>query len=473
MLLLFLIVPLTGLILLNLLSKKAAQGSAFGFAFLIMISQMVLSLLIGSSMLNKDMDLFGSFFLIKLTANPYSVLMLFTIGLVSAVALVVGKCSNEGDNYKFNNLILIVLMGMNGVVMVNDLFSLYVFLEITAVTSFILIVLYKKRNALEGSFKYLIMSAIATVLMLMAISLIILTVGSLNYSDINLYVAKLGGSLPFPVMAAFVMFVSGLSIKAGLMPFHGWLPDAYMSAPSSVSVLLAGIVTKIVGVYTMLIVFQNVFASDKRFGTILMIFGCFSIVFGAILAIGQKDFKRMLAYSSISQVGYIILGIGIGTPLGILGAVFHFFNHASFKTLLFVNATAVEKQTGTRQLDKLGGLASKMPVTGGTSVVAFLSAAGIPPLAGFWSKLIIIIAAWQALEYSFAIIAIFASVLTLAYFLVLQRRVFFGELGEGFQEVKEVCAGIKVVEIVLASIIVGVGILFPFIFDFIKSLGLL
>jgi multicomponent Na+:H+ antiporter subunit D len=140
-------------------------------------------------------------------------------------------------------------------------------------------------------------------------------------------------------------------------------------------------------------------------------------------------------------------------------------NHAIFKSQLFANAAAVEKQTGTRDMDKLGGLASKMPVTGGTSIVAMLSISGIPPLAGFWSKLLIIIALWQSAYYSYAFIAVVASVITLAYFLSFQRRVFFGKLAEGLENVKEAKFGLVLPALILALLTILIGIFFPLVLD--------
>jgi multicomponent Na+:H+ antiporter subunit D len=246
------------------------------------------------------------------------------------------------------------------------------------------------------------------------------------------------------------------------MPFHGWLPDAYASAPSAVSVLLAGIVTKTVGVYTLIRVVNSVFGANEALKWVLMAVGAFSIVLGALGAMGQKDFKRMLAYSSISQVGYIILGFGCGTALGFAGAVFHLFNHAIFKSLLFVNAAAVEKQAGTRDMDKLSGLAAGMPLTGTTSIIASLSAAGVPPLAGFWSKLIIIIALWTSGHYGYAAIAVLVSLITLTYLLSMQRRVFFGLPTSGMARVTEAPLAITLASVLLAALIVAVGLFFPY-----------
>lgn len=194
---------------------------------------------------------------------------------------------------------------------------------------------------------------------------------------------------------------------------------------------------------------------------ILTAIGILSMVVGVLLAIGQWDFKRLLAYHSISQVGYIILGISLGTPLGILGGIFHLVNHSVFKSLLFLNSGAVEYATGTRDLHKLGGLRQKMPVTAATSLIASMSIAGIPPFNGFWSKLIIVTACIQASHYWSAGWAVFASIITLASFLKIQKYVFFGQPSPEIaqSEIKEVPASMLIPMIFLAVLCVLMGLL--------------
>jgi multicomponent Na+:H+ antiporter subunit D len=299
--------------------------------------------------------------------------------------------------------------------------------------------------------------------MLLSISILLMAAGSTSFAAIGNAVRQSSGN-PL-VLFAVGVFICGLFIKGGLVPFHGWLPAAYSAAPAAVSVLLAGIATKASGIYALIRLTTSVFTGNDSIGQILLLVGVISILTGAFAAIGQNDFKRMLAYSSISQVGYIILGLGCGTPLGIVGAVFHLFNHSIFKTLLFVNSAAVEKQSGTTDMNKLGGLGARMPVTSATSLIAFLSTAGVPPLAGFWSKLIIVIALWQNDLRVYAVIAVLASILTLAYLLLMQRKVFFGILGEGLQNVREAGFGIVLPASVLAAITVIVGVFFPLMFN--------
>ncbi len=341
--------------------------------------------------------------------------------------------------------------------------SLYVFLEITAVASLILIVIEKGRAAFEGAFKYMVLGAVATSLLLSGLALLFIVAGGTSFEAVAAVLAE--GKTSQLELVAVALFLSGLAIKAGLVPFHGWLPDAYSSAPAPVSVLLAGIVTKTTGVYTLIRLVSAVFGYPERVRPVLLAVGLLSIVAGALLALGQKDLKRMLAYSSVSQVGYIVLGLAAGTKLGLAGAVFHLFNHAIFKTLLFVNSAAVEEQAGTRDMDKLGGISSRMPVTGTTSVIALLSTAGVPPFAGFWSKLFIVIAVWQSGHPAFAAASVLASVLTLAYFLSMQRRVFFGQLAASCTSLREANAWGLIPALLLAAITVAVGLSVPWLFD--------
>ena len=259
-----------------------------------------------------------------------------------------------------------------------------------------------------------------------------------------------------------VLFIMGFGLKAALVPFHAWLPDAHPSAPAPISAMLSGVLIKSLGVYTLCRIFYNVIGINSSLSLVLMVLGTLSMVIGVFLAIGQWDFKRLLAYHSISQIGYVILGIGLGTPLGIIGGLFHLFNHSVFKSLLFLNSGAVEYATGTRDLKKMGGLITKMPITGATSLVASMSIAGIPPFNGFWSKLIIIIAAVQANHLGYAFWAVLASILTLASFTKVMKYAFFGELRNRWSEVKEVPFFMKIAMVILALICVVGGVLLIF-----------
>jgi multicomponent Na+:H+ antiporter subunit D len=261
------------------------------------------------------------------------------------------------------------------------------------------------------------------------------------------------------VYFAATLFLVGFGLKAALVPFHAWLPDAHPSAPAPISAMLSGVVIKTLGVYALVRVLFDVLGLGdvQSILTTLMVLGTISMIVGGFLAIGQSDMKRMLAYSSISQIGYVVFGIGIGTRLGILGALFYLICHAVFKSLLFLNSGAVVYSTGNRNLTKMGGLGRRMPVTGVTSLIASLSISGIPPFAGFFSKLIIIVAAVQAGHVVFAILAVLVSIITLAYYLKMQRMAFFGALGAAWEKAKEAPVLMCISMVILAVLCLALG----------------
>jgi len=299
---------------------------------------------------------------------------------------------------------------------------------------------------------------VASAFIVLGIALLFGATGALSFDGVALGLQSLDQKYLAGICAAF--FVFGFGLKAALVPFHAWLPDAHPSAPAPISAALSGLLIKVSGVYALARIFLNVFGLTPALSTVLMYLGVISMVTAALLALGQRDFKRMLAYSSISQIGYIILGIGLGTPLGILGGLFHLVNHALAKSLLFLNSGSVQMATGTRNLDEMGGLGKRMPVTAATTVVGSLSIAGVPPLNGFWSKLIIVVALIQAGHWGFALLAILASVLTLWYYLLIQRRAFFGKLNERWQAVHEAPFWMTASTVVLALVCLAVGVLF-------------
>jgi multicomponent Na+:H+ antiporter subunit D len=455
-------------LVLNLLPKKTAETLDFWCGLALTVISGVYVLTASQSTWITGFDPVNRVLHWGIVPSDLSAVMFVSIALVVFSAFWVGRYLFDDENRRFifNNLLLLCMVGMNGVVFSQDLFTLYVFLEIVAASSFILIALEKTKAGLEGAFKYVLLSAIATVLLLSSIALLFTICGGLDYHTIRtcLTSGQLGPGASRFALFAVCLFVAGLFIKGGMVPFHGWLPDAYSSAPTAVSVLLGGIVTKAAGVFTLIQVARNVFVLEGP-SPILLIIGTVSIAVGAFAALGQKNFKRMLAYSSISQIGYIVVGLGSANVIGVAGAIFHLFNHSVFKTLLFVNAAAVEKQSGTVDMDKLGGLSNKMPVTGFTSVLAFLSTAGVPPLSGFWSKLLIVLGVWQSGSPVVAGIAILFSLVTLAYFLSMQRRVFFGKLAAGLEEIREANFWALVPAIVLAVITLVLGLTFPWLFN--------
>ena len=211
--------------------------------------------------------------------------------------------------------------------------------------------------------------------------------------------------------------------------------------------------------YALCRVIFNIIGFNSVTSSILVALGIISMAVGVLLAIGQWDLKRLLAYHSISQIGYVVLGIGLGTPLGIFGGLFHLFNHSIFKSLLFLNSGAIDYATGTRDLREMSGLKEKMPVTANTNFIASMAIAGIPPFNGFFSKLIIIFACVQKGCWGYALAAVIGSILTLASFMKVQKFAFLGELKEKYKSIKEVPWVMKFSMVSLAVICILGGIL--------------
>lgn len=385
--------------------------------------------------------------------------MLVTVNLVSFLVTLysISYMKRFTDKHRFYTLFMLMLAGMNGIIVTGDLFNLFVFLEIASIASYALVAFGTEAEELEASFKYAVMGTVASSFILLGIALLYSFTSTLNMADISLSLSGKPGGLMVNFVA--VLFLMGFGLKAAVVPFHAWLPDAHPSAPAPISAMLSGVFIKTLGVYALCRVFFNVLGMGDKILFILVILGLVSMIVGAILAIAQHDIKRMFAYSSISQIGYIMLGFGIGTPLAILGGLFHLFNHAIFKSLLFLNSGAIEYTTGTRDLKRLGGLSRQLPITGYTSLLGSMSISGIPPLAGFWSKLIIIMAAIEAGHLGAATIAIIISIITLAYYLKFIGFTFFGESKQPQLKIKEVPWAMRLPMVVLAVICVMAGLL--------------
>jgi multicomponent Na+:H+ antiporter subunit D len=396
---------------------------------------------------------------ISMLLDGFTAFMLVTVNLVAfAISIyAVNYMEKFTSKWKFYTLFLLMLGGMNGVIITGDIFNLFVFLEIASVASYALVAFGTERHELEAAFKYAVMSTIGSLFILIGIVFLYSYTSTLNMADMaNILAHKPVSNV---IIMVNVLFIMGFGLKAALVPFHAWLPDAHPSAPAPISAMLSGVLIKSLGVYTICRLFFNVIGVHPVVKSVLLFLGALSMVIGVFLAIGQWDFKRLLAYHSISQIGYVILGIGLGTPLGILGGIFHLLNHSVFKSLLFLNSGAIEYTTGTRDLKEMGGLSQKMPVTGSTNLIASMSIAGIPPFNGFWSKLIIIVAAVQAGRFGYAFWAVLASVLTLASFMKVMKYAYYGKLKSKLESVREAPAFMVLSMVFLALVCVIGGVL--------------
>jgi multicomponent Na+:H+ antiporter subunit D len=384
------------------------------------------------------------------------------IGFLSAFYSISYIKRYTAGNY-FYALFCLMIAGMNGVVISGDLFNIFVFLEISVISSYALVAFGVEKNELEASFKYQVLGGIASFLILFGIGFIYWKTKTLNIADIK--EAFSNGYNRKYYLFVQILILSGFGLKAAMIPFHAWLPDAHSSAPSPISAMLSGVFIKAVGIYVIIRLFFNMFTVSEGMAILITTLGTLSMVIGVFLAIGQWDIKRLLAYHSISQMGYVMLSVGIGmivvsrggrpevAALAISGGIFHLINHAAFKGLLFLNAGAIEYTIGTRDLKEMGGLSKSMPVTSATSFAASMSISGIPPFNGFFSKLIIIIAAIMARFYLLAVLAVIVSIVTLASFLKFQRYAFFNKTDDKKNQlIKEVPFPMKFSMVVLSII---------------------
>jgi multicomponent Na+:H+ antiporter subunit D len=460
---LFVILPLGGAFLVSILGKRV---KAFPDIFSNIITSLLLALSIYSVSLVKasgvlvyKVGMWAPPAGISMVIDGLSSFMLLTVNLIAFFIMLYS--SNYMEKYtkkwKFYTLFLLMLTGMEGVLIAGDLFNLFVFLEIGSVASYALVAYGTEAEELEASFKYLIMSSLGSIFVLLGVALIYGYTSTLNMADIASTLIQKGPGKIVPFVS--VLFLMGFGLKSALVPFHAWLPDAHPAAPAPVSAMLSGVLIKALGVYALMRIFFNIIGATPTLLSVLMFLGAVSMVVGVFLAIGQWDFKRLLAYHSISQIGYVILALGLGTPLGIFGGLFHLFNHSVFKSLLFLNSGAIEYSIGTRDLKHMGGLREKMPVTADTSLIASMSIAGIPPFNGFWSKLIIILATVQAGHFVYALFGAIASIMTLASFMKVQKFAFFGKLNDMYKNVKEVPVFMRVSMIMLALICIVGGFL--------------
>lgn len=471
---LFVAIPMAAAFLIPLLSK-VWQGFADILANMAAAALLGLSVLGlayvagGTSPLVYYMGGWAPALGITLVFDSLTALVVLAVNIIGVTALLfaVRYIDSYTGRWKFFTLFMLVLVGLNGVAISGDMFNLFVFIEISAVASYALVAFGADFDELEAGFKYMVIGEIGGTAILLAIALLYARVSSLNMAVVSQALAA-GGRTPlfWFIVATFLL---GFAIKMAMVPFHAWLPDAHPSAPAPVSALLSGAFIKVLGVYAMCRVLFNVFgltrANAPQFFNLLIGFGVVSVIVGGLLAYSQKDQKRLLAYSSISQIGYILIGLGIGNYWGIVGALFHVLAHALSKGLLFLTAGSIERQTGTRDLDKLKGLERTMPATAWSYLLGAFSLAGLPPFAGFFSKVLIILGALSARMYWLAIFAALFSVVTLGYLVRVANKAIFSRPGVEPTPAKESPATMVVAMLILVALSLAAGIGFRPLLD--------
>ena len=321
---------------------------------------------------------------------------------------------------------LLCFDGLLGITQTGDIFNLFVFLEISSLSSYALISMGQNRRALTAAYQYLIMGTIGATFLLIGIGLVYSETGTLNMLDLN---TRLQGIYDQrTVHTAFAFMLVGISLKLALFPLHLWLPNAYTYAPSAITVFLAATATK-VAVYVMLrtifTVFSNDFVQITPTEVVFLLLGIAGILYASVAAIYQPDAKRLLAYSSIAQIGYMVLGIGFDSALGLTATIVHVFNHALMKGALFMALGAIAYRVGSTRLHRIRGLGRQMPWTFAAIFIGGLSLIGVPGTAGFISKWYLVLAAIEQQSWLIAMIILAGSLLAVAYMWNLIETLFF------------------------------------------------
>ena len=414
------------------------------------------------------------------------------LGVVAAVGLVIIIYSpgyargapNALGGGRFYALVLLMVAGMNGVVLAGDLFTMFVFLEVASIAGYALVALapsavptvQARGSALP--FRCLVTGAVASGLIMFAIALVYAKYGALDMATLSGRVAAGGGRLQISDAVIAALFIGGLGVKAGLVPFDGWLADASGASAAPVGALFSGAATKCLGLYALARVLFCVMGAG-HFGQMMIAVGLISAIAGPFAALGQSNLKRLFACHAVAGSGVVMIGLGLGAcltgaaaggehtgvpadagRLALVGAVFALVNQAALGALLFLCAGSVEKSTGSSRLEDIGGIGSAMPVTALATTVGALAASGVPPLGGFWSLLMLVMAAALGRMYLLAGAIVLANFLVLVSLVGVLKQTVFGRVSERAAASGEAPPGMAIAMLVTAIVTVGLGVFF-------------
>ena len=402
-----------------------------------------------------------------LTAQPLGAfILLFAMGF--GVLITLYSLASKAEIRRVNEYygsILLAIGGSAGILLSNHLLFLLIFWEIVTASLYILISTGGKQSNFAATKSFAMIGA-SDAGFLLGIGMVWVLSGTFVISEINL-----ATTAPLPIIAFLLLMVAAIT-KAGAMPLHTWLPTGGEYAPTSVMALLPAALDKLLGIYLLVVITRGMFVLEPggALGLVLAIIGVATIVIAVMIAMVQHNLKRLLSYHAISQVGYMVLGIATMTPIGIAGGVFHMLNHAIYKSCLFLCGGAVEEATGTPELEELGGLGRKMPLTFLACMIAALSISGIPPLNGFASKWMVYhgvvemgrtqSGAAATMWPLWLVAAMFGSALTLASFVKILHSIFLSRLPDRLQKTREVSGLQTLPMLILAALCVFFGVFY-------------
>lgn len=367
---------------------------------------------------------------IEFVYDTLSSFIVLVINIIALIALIhsrhIGKAEFPGRRAGYYAVAMLLMLGFNGMVITGDLFNLYVFLEISSLSSYALIAIGDKK-APYAAFRYLIIGTVGGSLFLLGVGFLYMVTGTLNIIDMSSMLPSVIHNSA--VIGGLILMVLGIGVKAALFPLHGWLPDSYTYASSTSSALIAPIGTK-VAAYVILRVLLYLFGDglvDRAIPitTIVGILAALGILYGSIMAMAQSELKKMLAYSSVSQIGYVIMGVSLANPYGFIGAVLHILNHALMKGTLFMVAGNLRRKEGHTNINEFDeSFRKKYPWTMAAFTTAALSMVGIPPMAGFFSKWYLALGTIQNSNWLLLGVILLSSLLNAIYFFRVLEKVY-------------------------------------------------
>ncbi len=402
---------------------------------------------------------------IELHIDSFSALVLMIVTGICAIVMTSAPQSlarevPEDRRFLFYAAYLLCMTGLAGMTVTGDLFNIFVFLEISSLSSYALISQGSSRRALTSAMQYLVMGTIGGTFFLLGVGLLYMVTGTLNIVDMAGLLAQLGPNRT--VLVALACIGVGTSIKLALFPLHIWLPNAYTYAPGMVTAFLAATATK-VAFYVLARLLFGVFGVELAFGdlridAVLLPLALAAMFAGSIVAIYQEDVKRMLAYSSVAQIGYMVLGLSFASVAGLTGGIVHLFNHALMKSGLFLALVCVLLQVGSTKLEDMRGLGRQMPLTMAAFVVGGLSLIGVPLTVGFVSKWYLVSAALEAGKWPVAVLILLSSILAVIYIWRVVEVAYFQKRDENAAPVSEAPFGVLLPTwmLIAATLVFGV-----------------
>jgi proton-translocating NADH-quinone oxidoreductase chain N len=352
---------------------------------------------------------------------------------------------------KYFLLLMMLITGSVGIVLTGDIFNMFVFIEITGISGYALTAFYTGRNSAEASFKYIFLGSLASAFLLLAIMIIYSQLGTLNMADIS---SKIHLMKPVYKITSLIFFITALGIEAEIFPLNGWAPDAYTEAPGPVGAAFAGIVVK-ASVYAIIRYIYTIFDMSGSFD-LLIILGMITLIVAETAAIRQNKLKRMLAYSSIGQLGLVFVAFGFGTEEGVFAALFLMFNHAIIKSLLFLSGSYLVYNSKDKFINEASGMGKYLPITSFLFALGAFAIVGLPPFAGFWSKLAVLTAAADSHMILIIALVLIVSVIELVYYLRVVNRIYFFKKEDHVQTTRPSYNGVFAM-VVLGVIILVIG----------------